>query len=46
MMVGVDFSNKTVVFGDLFSPSGDKDKDLRLIKDYFDNFTGKRPELS
>ena len=46
MMVGVDFSNKTVVFGDLFSPSGDKDKDLGLIKDYFDNFTGKRPELS
>ena len=46
MMVGVDFSNKTVVFGDLFNPSGDKDKDLRFIKDYFDNFTGKRPELS
>ena len=46
MMVGVDFSNKTIVFGDLFTPSGDKDKDLRFIKDYFDNFTGKRPELS
>ena len=46
MMVGVDFSNKTVVFGDLFNPSGDKDKDLRFIKDYFDNFTGKHPELS
>ena len=46
ILFGVDFSNKTVVFGDLFSPSGDKDKDLRLIKDYFDNFTAKRPELS
>ena len=46
MMVGVDFSNKTIVFGGLFTPSGDKDKDLRFIKDYFDNFTGKRPELS
>ena len=46
MMVGVDFSNKTVEFGDFFSPSGDKDKDLRFVKDYFDNFTGKRPELS
>ena len=46
MMVGVDFTNKTVVFGDLFNPSGEKDKDLRFIKDYFDNFTGKRPELS
>ena len=46
MMVGVDFSNKPIVFGDFFNPSGDKDKDLRFIKDYFDNFTGKRPELS
>ena len=46
MMVGVDFSNKTIEFGGFFSPSGDKDKDLRFIKDYFDNFTGKRPELS
>ena len=46
MMVGVDFSNKTIEFGDFFSPSGDMDKDLKFIKDYFGNFTGKRPELS
>ena len=46
MMVGVDFSNKTIEFGDFFSPSGDKEKDLKVIKDYFDNYTGKRPELS
>ena len=45
MMVGVDFSNKTVEFGDFFSPSGDMDRDLKFIKDYFANFTGKRPEL-
>ncbi len=45
MMVGVDFSDKTVEFGDFFSPSGDVDKDLKFIKDYFGNFTGKRPEL-
>ena len=46
LMVGVDFSNKTIEFGDFFSPSGDMDKDLKFIKDYFGNFTGKRPELS
>ena len=46
MMVGVDFSNKTIDFGDFFSPSGDMDKDLKFIKDYFGNFTGKHPELS
>ena len=46
MMVGVDFSNKTIDFGDFFNPSGDMDKDLKFIKDYFGNFTGKHPELS
>ena len=46
LMVGVDFSNKTMDFGDFFNPSGDMDKDLKFIKDYFGNFTGKHPELS
>jgi 1-acyl-sn-glycerol-3-phosphate acyltransferase len=46
MMVGVDFSSKTVELGDFFSPSGDVDKDLKFIKEYFANFSGKRPELS
>ena len=46
LMVGVDFSNKTIDFGDFFSPSGDMDKDLKFIKEYFGNFTGKHPELS
>jgi hypothetical protein len=46
MMAGIDFSNKTIELGDFFSPSGDVDKDLKLIKEYFSNFAGKRPELS
>jgi 1-acyl-sn-glycerol-3-phosphate acyltransferase len=46
MMVGVDFSSKTIELGDFFSPSGDMEKDLKFIKDYFANFAGKRPELS
>jgi len=46
LMVGVDFSNKTIEFGDFFIPSDDMEKDLKFIKDYFGNFTGKRPELS
>ena len=46
LMVGVDFSNKTIEFGDFFNPSDDIEKDLQFIKDYFGNFTGKRPELS
>ena len=43
MMVGVDFSNKTIELGDFFSPSGDVEKDLKFIKEYFANFTGKHP---
>ena len=46
MMAGIDFSNKTIELGDFFSPSGDVDKDLKFIKEYFSNFSGKRPELS
>ena len=46
MMAGIDFSNKTVELGDFFSPTGDVEKDLEFIKEYFANFAGKRPELS
>ena len=38
--------NKTVEFGDFFKSSGDVEKDLKFIKEYFANFAGKRPELS
>ena len=46
MMAGVDFSKKTIELGDLFSPSGDVDKDLKDIKEYFANFAGKHSKLS
>ena len=45
MMVGVDFSKKTIELGDFYSPSGDVEKDLKFIKEYFSNFTGKHPKL-
>ena len=44
MMVGVDFSKKTIELGDFYSPSGDVEKDLKFIKGYFANFTGKHPK--
>jgi hypothetical protein len=46
MMAGVDFSKKTIELGDFFSPSGNVDKDLKVIKEYFANFAGKRSKLS
>jgi len=45
MMVGVDFSKKTIDLGDFYSPSGDVEKDLKFIKEYFANFTGKHSKL-
>lgn len=45
MMVGVDFSKKTIELGDFYSPSGDVEKDLKFIKKYFANFTGKHSKL-
>ena len=45
MMVGVDFSKKTIELGDFYSPSGDVEKDLKFIKEYFANFTGKHSKL-
>ena len=46
MMAGVDFSNKTIELGDFFSPSGDVEKDLKDIQEYFSSFDGKHSELS
>tara|TARA_B110000003_G_scaffold50620_1_gene49668 strand:- start:751 stop:1341 length:591 start_codon:yes stop_codon:yes gene_type:complete len=46
MLAGIDFSNKTIQLGDFFTPSDDIEKDLESIKNYFSNFSGKRPELS
>jgi len=46
MMAGVDFSNKTIELGDFFSPSGDVEKDLKDIQEYFSSFNGKHSELS
>ena len=45
MTAGVDFSKKTIELGDFFSPSGDVEKDLKFVKEYFANFTGKYPKL-
>jgi 1-acyl-sn-glycerol-3-phosphate acyltransferase len=44
MTAGVDFSKKTIELGDFFSPSGDVEKDLKFVKEYFANFTGKYPK--
>ena len=44
MTAGVDFSKKRIELGGFFSPSGDVEKDLKFVKEYFANFTGKYPK--
>ncbi|MEP0984950.1 1-acyl-sn-glycerol-3-phosphate acyltransferase [Ekhidna sp.] len=42
--IGFDYATKTVYVDDPFYPSGDMDKEMEEIKDYFRQFTGKNPE--
>jgi 1-acyl-sn-glycerol-3-phosphate acyltransferase len=42
----LDYKNKVAGFGDLFYPTGDYQKDLISIKDYYRQFTAKHPERS
>ena len=46
LLAGWDFPSKTMKFGKLFYPTGDHEKDINEIYQYFaENFTGKNPEL-
>lgn len=40
----IDFPTKRVLIKDTFSPTGDVDKDIRSIKDYYKPYSGKYPE--
>lgn len=42
--IGFDYATKTVFVDEPFYPSGDMDKEMEEIKDYFRQFRGKNPE--
>ena len=42
--IGFDYGTKTVFIDEPFYPSGDMDKEVEDIKDYFRKFKGKNPE--
>ena len=46
VMVRFDYEKKEVRFREPFYPSGDKEKDFAVIKDYFKHVNGKIPENS
>ena len=43
LMVGFCFKRRIVHFGEMFHPSGDIDKDMRKIINFFSNYQGKVP---
>lgn len=40
----IDFATKRIIIEQTFEPSGDVEKDMRAIKDYYRPFVGKYPE--
>lgn len=44
MMVGFDFGKKEIVIREPFYPSGDIEKDMPIIIDFFKAIQGKRPQ--
>jgi len=40
----IDFKTKRIEIKNSFNPSGDVEKDMRAVKDFYNNFTGKYPE--
>lgn len=44
VLIGIDYKTKTITAEKVIYPSGDIDKDMKEIKQYFTKFTGKHPE--
>ena len=44
VLTGIDFKHKRFVFGEIFIPTGDNEKDINSLKLYFEKYKGKHPE--
>lgn len=44
LLIGIDYPTKTIACTQSIVPSGDYDRDIRLIKQYFTRFRGKKPQ--
>lgn len=44
MLIGIDYTTKTITANKIMHASEDVDKDMQEIKEYFKQFTGKHPE--
>ena len=46
MFIGIDAPSKTLKIGQLFEPSGDTEKDIIFVMDYYKQFKGINPNQS
>lgn len=44
LLGALDFANKRIIIDKVFTPTGDMEADMRKVKDYYKQFTGKYPE--
>ena len=44
VLTGIDFEHKRFVFGEIFKPTGDNEKDINSLQLYFKKYKGKQPE--
>lgn len=44
MLAAIDYRRKIIQIEDEFIPSGDIEKDMRTVKNFYKNFTGKHPQ--
>jgi hypothetical protein len=42
--VSLDFKKREILFGNVFLPSGDNERDIKLLKEYYSVFTAKNPD--
>ncbi len=42
--MSLDFAKKEIFLGEIFKLSGEREKDLKDLKDYFRSFTPRHPE--
>ena len=44
LLIGIDYPTRTIACTQSLMPSGNYDEDIRVIKEYFTRFRGKKPQ--
>ena len=46
LLISIDAPTKSIGIGKIFNPTGDNEKDLDYIQNYYKSFTGIKPQKS